>query len=91
MALYLVPHTQEWFEALDEFDPAQAVATRQVLKLVGRSDVCGSCGDVDAIDYRITPKDRTVHPASTMRLCQTCRDLRSAVLKETSTPLGEVS
>lgn len=82
MSLLLTPHTAEWFAALDAFDPAQAAVTRQVLKLAGSMEACGSCGDRGAFDYRVIPKDFTVHSASTMRLCDTCRDLRAAVIKE---------
>lgn len=61
--------------------------TGQVLKLAGRLDVCGSRGDEEVVDYRVTPKDLTFHPAATMRLCETCRDLRIAVSRDTLTPL----
>ena len=86
MSLYLIPHSPEWFAALDEFDSSQAALTRQVLKQAGRLDVCSNCGSRDAVDYKVTPRDRTVHSASTLRLCEICRDLRASVLRETHVP-----
>jgi hypothetical protein len=87
MSLYLTPHTPEWFAAMDTFDPPQAQLTRQILKVAGRVDVCGVCGVKDCDDYKVTPHDKTVHPASTLRLCEICRDLRAGVLKEQLVPL----
>jgi len=88
---FLTPHTPECFAALDEFDPGQAAMIRQALNLVGRLDVCGSCGDEKVVDYRVTPRDLAFHPASTMRLCETCRDLRIAVSRDTLIPLANES
>jgi len=84
MSLYLTPHTHEWFAALDEFDPAQAAVTRHFLKVASRVDVCG---DKNAINYNAISKELTIHPASTMRLCVACRDLRAAVLRGKYIPL----
>lgn len=87
MSFLLTPHTPEWFAALDSFDPEQASVVRQVLKHAGRTDVCGLCGDPSAKDYQAIPRDLTIHPASAMRLCDSCRELRYTVLKETHAPL----
>jgi hypothetical protein len=45
MPIYPEPHSAEWFKALDAFDPQQAAHTREMLRLAGRADVCGVCGD----------------------------------------------
>jgi hypothetical protein len=42
--LYLIPHSREWFMALEQFDPMQALHTRQILEQAGRKDICGVCG-----------------------------------------------
>ena len=91
MSLYLTPHTPEWFAAMDTFDPSQAQLTRQILKIAGRLDVCGVCGSKNCDDYKVTPRDKTVHSASTLRLCEICRDLRAVVLKEQHVPLDALN
>ena len=54
MALFPTPHTDEWFQALEDFNPLQAAITRQIVKLAGRADVCSIRGDRPASDYMIS-------------------------------------
>jgi hypothetical protein len=76
MALYLEPHTPEWFIALDTFDLLKAAVTRQILKSAGRNDVCGICGGDPAADFRILGKSQSASTVATIRLCQDCRVMR---------------
>jgi hypothetical protein len=42
--IYIVPHSREWFMALEQFDRQLASHTKQILEETGREDVCGVCG-----------------------------------------------
>ena len=48
----LRPHTEEWFAALEVWNPKQAAMTRMVIASAGAPDVCSICGDDPARDYR---------------------------------------
>lgn len=74
----LMPHTAKWFAALEQWDPTQAMMTREIIKLCGRSDVCSVCGDDPAKDYRLTEGDRPPSGVDTLRLCDGCVIIRAA-------------
>ncbi len=79
---YLIPHTPEWFKALEALRPDQAAATRQVLDLAGSTDVCSICGDAPAKDYRVVGVKFGPNLDATVRLCDDCRDIRSQMYGE---------
>lgn len=87
MPIYPEPHSPEWFKALDAFDPQQAAHTRQILRLAGRADVCGVCGDDPATDYKLTGKQLHPDGVATQRLCDDCRTIRQKQFGETYRPL----
>lgn len=72
----LVPHTDEWFAALDRWNPAQAKMTRMALQIAGRPDVCSICGDDPARDYRLDEEYRPPGGVDTLRLCDDCLRIR---------------
>ena len=74
----LVPHTDEWFAALSQWNPAQAMMTRMVLRTAGRPDVCSVCGDDPARDYRLDEEYRPPSGVDTLRLCDDCLRIRRA-------------
>ncbi len=41
---HLTPHSPEWFNALQQWDPAKAIMTRRVVELAGRTDICSIWG-----------------------------------------------
>lgn len=88
MALYLEPHSTEWFSTLDAFQPTQAAHTRQILKAAGRKDVCSICGDDPAEDFKIVEEKLAANAVASIRLCAGCRRLRQAMHAETYEPLG---
>ena len=45
------PHTEEWFAIMEQWDPPQAMMTRQAIAPAGSPDVCSTCGDDPANDY----------------------------------------
>jgi Permuted papain-like amidase enzyme, YaeF/YiiX, C92 family len=72
----LKPHTTEWFVALEQWDPPKAMMTREIIELVGRSDVCSICGDDPASDYRLAEECRPAGGPDTLRLCDDCVGIR---------------
>jgi len=71
---FLIPHTPEWFGALDARDPLQAAHTRLILQLSKNNFVCSVCGDEPARDYRLVgPGSDAI---STLRLCKGCWFIR---------------
>jgi hypothetical protein len=73
---YLIPHSQEWFSALAVCYQDRAIATRQILKLTGRTDVCSICGEAPATDYKVMNRSFTEDTGATARLCEYCRAIR---------------
>lgn len=74
----LVPHTDEWFAALSQWNPVQAMMTRAILQTAGRQDVCSVCGDDPARDYRLDERYRPPSGVDTLRLCGDCLQIRRA-------------
>ncbi|WP_205754931.1 YiiX/YebB-like N1pC/P60 family cysteine hydrolase [Azoarcus sp. DD4] len=71
----LRPHTSEWFAALREWNPKQAVMTEAAIQSRGSSDVCSVCADDPARDYAMVSM-----PAAgpgTLRLCDDCFRIRA--------------
>jgi len=77
-AAAITPHSDEWFAVLERWDPAQAMMTRQVIRMTGRTDVCSVCGDDPAADYRLPEQHRSAGGVDTLRLCDDCVRIRRA-------------
>jgi hypothetical protein len=73
---HLIPHTPEWFEALQVWDPPQAAMVRTVIEMAGRPDVCSVCGDDPATDHYLPTKYRAAGGVETFRLCMDCVRIR---------------
>lgn len=73
----IVPHTPEWFAALERFDARQASITEQVVSLAGSEDVCSVCGDTPAHDHEIVKPVPVDGAVATVRLCDHCLDMRT--------------
>jgi hypothetical protein len=78
MDVPLIPHTAEWFSALDAWDPGQAAMVRTVITVTGSLDVCSVCGDDPAHDYRLAETHRPPGGVDTLRLCDDCLNIRRA-------------
>jgi hypothetical protein len=78
----LVPHSQEWFSALEAFNPAQAAMTRAVVAAAGRTDVCSICGDDPAAIYELIGRTSAPGAVKTMRLCVDCWTIRRSMYAE---------
>jgi hypothetical protein len=87
MPLYPKPHSPDWFRALEAFNPAQAAATKQIIALAGRDDVCSICGDHPAKDYQLASKHLDSNAVATIRLCDDCRNIRTRMYGEILVPM----
>jgi hypothetical protein len=76
MALFLKPHSPEWFTALESFNPAQAAHTRKIIELAKDDQVCSVCGDDPAKDYKLDMPSLPSTAVATLRLCDDCAKLR---------------
>jgi len=72
----LRPHTREWFDALEIWNPPQAMMTRAAIAAAGKPDVCSICGDDPALDYRLEKNHRPPGGVDTFRLCDDCLKIR---------------
>jgi len=79
MAHYLKPNSPEWLEALEAFNPIQAVATKQIIKSAGSEEVCSICGDDEAKDYKIIANAIPKDAVATIRLCDDCLKIRGSM------------
>lgn len=78
MVVRPIPHSAEWFAALQSRNPAQAAHTRQIVELAGSAQVCTVCGDTPASDYEITGPALAPDALVTYRLCDDCHAIRVA-------------
>ncbi len=77
--LHLTPHTDEWFVALEQWDPPKAMMTRMVIEITGRTDVCSVCGDEPANDYFLAVEHQPTGGPNTLRLCDDCLHFRQTI------------
>ncbi|HLI17407.1 MAG TPA: hypothetical protein VKV22_03945 [Rhodanobacteraceae bacterium] len=76
---YYVPHSPEWFTALEFINPAQAAGTRKILELAGDPGVCSVCGDSPAKDYEVVGVSFGAGVSATIRLCGDCKGIRETM------------
>ncbi|MBB5064913.1 hypothetical protein HDF15_003275 [Granulicella mallensis] len=73
---HLTPHTPEWFEALQVWDPPQAAMVQAVIVRTCSLDVCSICGDSPASDHYLPQPFRPAGGVDTFRLCKDCVRIR---------------
>lgn len=78
----LVPHSAEWFAALEKWNPQQAAHTREIVTLAGNAEVCSICGDSPAKDYRLVGHALPAAAVGTLRLCNDCWNIRRGMYVE---------
>ena len=91
MPFYFEPHTVEWFEALEAFDPSKAAITRMVVERLGSLDVCSICGDDPARDYQLIDRFMQRNAVATIRLCDDCLRIKRKVHKERFIPYRQIN
>jgi len=74
----LVPHSPEWFEAMELWEPPKAAQTRAMVDHAGSDDVCSVCGDEPAFICRLAEGFRPAGGPDTLRLCEDCLEIRRA-------------
>jgi hypothetical protein len=72
----LVPHSPEWFEAMQLWDPVKAAQTRYIVDDAGHTEVCSICGDDPAKDHRLEKPFRPAGGPDTLKLCEDCVEIR---------------
>lgn len=75
-APYLIPHTSEWFQTLQIWDPPQAAMVQATVERLKGLDVCSICGDRPASDYYLPKAFRSAGGVDTFRLCADCLRIR---------------
>lgn len=70
------PHTVYWYSVVDRVEPQLAMLSRHAVTAKERADVCSSCGDRPAIDYRLANAAETMPGVPSLRLCDDCVVIR---------------
>lgn len=87
--LALTPHSPEWFDALEAWNPHQAQQTRQMIRLSGNYLACSVCGDEPTRDYRLIGHDVPEGAVATLRLCDDCWRIRRDMYGESFSLMDE--
>jgi hypothetical protein len=88
MPLYIEPHTEQWFTALEAEEPGVARQIRELLLSAGRADACSLCGSVPARDYWVVARPTDPTPVPTLRVCEQCVSVREGVYQQRLIPVG---
>lgn len=91
MPFYYEPHTPEWFEALEAFDPIKATVTKIVIESLGSVNVCSVCGESPAQDYEMVDRYMQKNAVATIRLCEDCVKVKMNVHREKLSHFGRTS
>lgn len=70
------PHTTRWYSIVDRVEPHLAALSRHAVETEGGTNVCSSCGDQPALDYRLVNAAETMPGVPSLRLCDDCIDIR---------------
>lgn len=68
----IIPHSAEWFEAVQKHDPVFARTARVTTECDGSVRVCSVCGDEPVGAFRIIEAVASTRGIPTIRLCD-CR------------------
>src|SRR5579872_4245791 len=74
----LVPHSPEWFDTLQLWDPPKAAQARAMVDHAGKDDVCSICADEPSFVCRLAEGFRPAGGPDTLRLCEDCLEIRRA-------------
>jgi len=73
-----LPHSAEWFAALEQQNPMQAAQSQAMVTSAGHDAVCSVCGDDPVKDWQVDPQDVPSGLVASVRLCDDCYEIRSA-------------
>ncbi|MER8658471.1 YiiX/YebB-like N1pC/P60 family cysteine hydrolase [Mesorhizobium sp. M0847] len=70
------PHSTHWYSIVDRVEPHLAALSRHAVEAEGGTNVCSSCGDEPALDYRLVNGAQTMPGVPSLRLCEDCIEIR---------------
>ncbi|ESW67344.1 hypothetical protein NKL07_01205 [Mesorhizobium sp. C280B] len=70
------PHSAYWYSIVDRVEPHLAGLSRRAVEAEGGTNVCSSCGDEPALDYRLVNGAGTMPGVPSLRLCDDCIEIR---------------
>lgn len=70
------PHSNLWFEIIDRVEPRLGMIARHSIECEQSTEVCSSCGDRPAMDYRIANSAEAMPGVPSLRLCDDCVSIR---------------
>lgn len=76
------PHTAHWYNIIDRVEPKLAAISRHAIATEGSVEVCCSCGEQPALDYRLANAAETMPGVPSLRLCSDCIAVRRAMRTE---------
>lgn len=75
----VVPHSDLWFSIVDRVEPMLGVIARASIEAEQSKEICSSCGDDPAHDYRIANSAEVMPGVPALRLCDDCLAIRRGV------------
>lgn len=70
------PHSDMWFSIVDRVEPMLGMLARNAIEQENSKEVCSSCGDEPARDYRIINSAEAMPGVPALRLCDDCYGIR---------------
>lgn len=70
------PHSELWFSIVDRVEPNLGALARIVIEAKQSKEICSSCGDEPATDYRIANSAEAMPGVPSLRLCEECHSIR---------------
>ncbi|MEE4011288.1 YiiX/YebB-like N1pC/P60 family cysteine hydrolase [Roseibium sp. FZY0029] len=70
------PHSDLWFSIVDRVEPKLGALARIAIQSEQSLEICSSCGDGPAGDYRIVNSASAMPGVPSLRLCDDCRAIR---------------
>jgi len=70
------PHTSYWWSVIDRVEPTLGALSRQAVSSTGGNEVCSSCGDEPACQYRVVNGAENMPGVPSLRLCDDCLEIR---------------
>lgn len=70
------PHSELWFSIVDRVEPQLGVIARVAIEAEQSKEICSSCGDEPATDYRVANSAEAMPGVPSLRLCDDCHSIR---------------
>ncbi|MEE9374832.1 MAG: hypothetical protein V3V04_00700, partial [Rhizobiaceae bacterium] len=73
------PHSELWFSIVDRVEPNLGALARIAIEAEQSKEICSSCGDRPATDYRIANSAEAMPGVPSLRLCDECHSIRLGI------------